>query len=363
MDRRSFLRKAAVGGAAATAASTLAAPAIAQGARTLTMVTSWPVGLSGVWDSVTRFATSVADITDGQLIIDAKGSDQPGAGLQSFDTVVSGQADLYHAADYYFVGQHPAFAFFTAVPFGMTAPEMMTWYYASGGMELHHELGEIFGLRSFIAGQTGAQGGGWFRQPINSVEDLQGLKFRMPGLGGQALATLGVSVQTLPGGEIYQALSTGAIDGTEWIGPWSDEKLGLQEIAKNYYPAGFHEPGAALSVGVNLEVFNSLPRSQQRAIEIAAADAHQHNYALFIANNGPALQRLLAAGVTTHEFSDDIWNAFGKASMEVLGSYMGDPVFKKISDSAMGSMRASSAWLSISDAAYTKQRDRVLASM
>lgn len=363
MDRRSFLRNATVGGATAAAASTLAAPLYAQGKRTLTMVTSWPVGLSGVWDSVTRFTEGVADITDGQLTIDAKGSDQPGAGLQSFDSVVSGQADMYHAADYYFIGQHPAFAFFTAVPFGMTAPEMMTWYYAGGGQALHAELGEIFGLRSFIAGQTGAQGGGWFREPINSAEDLQGLKFRMPGLGGEALSRLGVSVQTLPGGEIYQALSTGAIDGTEWIGPWSDEKLGLQEIAKNYYPAGFHEPGAALSVACNLEVFNSLSRAQQRAIEIASADAHQHNYALFIANNGPALQRLLAAGVTTREFSDDIWDAFGKASMEVLGSYMGDELFKKVSDSAMGSMRSSSAWLARSDAAYTKQRDRVLAAM
>lgn len=361
MDRRSFLRTSALGGA--TAATGLAAPALAQGQRTLTMVTSWPVGLSGVWDSVTRFANNIADMTDGQLIIDAKGSDQPGAGLQSFDSVISGQADMYHAADYYFTGQHPAFAFFTAVPFGMTAPEFMTWYYAQGGLELHHELGEIFNIRSFVAGQTGAQGGGWFRSPISSAEDLQGLKFRMPGLGGQALSTLGVSVQTLPGGEIYQALSTGAIDATEWIGPWSDEKLGLQEIAKNYYPAGFHEPGAALSVACNLDVFNSLSRPHQRAIEIAAADAHQHNYALFIANNGPALQRLLASGVTTHRFSDDIWDAFGKASLEVLGSYMGDDIFKKVNDSAMSSMRAASEWLGQSDNAYTTQRNRVLAAL
>jgi TRAP-type mannitol/chloroaromatic compound transport system substrate-binding protein len=132
MDRRSFIRKAALGGTAA-AASSLAAPALAQGVRTLTMVTSWPVGLSGVWDSVERFSKNVADITDGQLLIDAKGSDQPGAGLQSFDSVSSGQADMYHAADYYFIGQHPGFAYFTAAPFGMTAPEMMTWYYGEDG--------------------------------------------------------------------------------------------------------------------------------------------------------------------------------------------------------------------------------------
>ncbi len=362
MDRRSFLTKGTVAGGAA-AATALAAPAVAQGARTLSMVTTWPVGLSGVWDAVVRFSENVADITDGQLTIDAKGSDQPGAGLQSFDTVISGQADMYHGADYYWVGQHPAWAFFTAVPFGMTAPEFMTWYYGQDGLALHHEVGEVFNLRCFVAGQTGAQGGGWFRSPINSAEDLQGLKFRMPGLGGQALSTLGVSVQTLAGGEIYQALSTGAIDGTEWIGPWSDEKLGLQEIAKNYYPAGFHEPGAALSVGVNLDVFNSLSRAHQRAIEVAAADAHQHNYSLFIANNGPALQRLLAAGVTTHEFPDEVWDAFGRASKEVLDGYMGDELFAKIRASVDDSLRSSSGWMGLSDNFYTAERNRVLATL
>ena len=278
MDRRSFLRNTALGGGAAAAAS-LAAPAIAQGTRTLTMVTTWPRGLAGVWDAVERFAQNVSDITDGTLVIDAKGAGELVGPLESFDAVTAGQADIYHGADYYWTGQHPAWAFFTAVPFGMTAPELMTWYYGQGGMAKHHELGEIFGIRPFIAGQTAAQGGGWFRREMTSPEDFQGLKFRMPGLGGQVMTEMGASVQVLPGGEIYQALSTGALDGTEWIGPWSDERLGLQEVCEFYYPAGFHEPGAALSVGVNLDVFTSLTSSQQRAIEVAAAEAHQHNYA------------------------------------------------------------------------------------
>jgi TRAP-type mannitol/chloroaromatic compound transport system substrate-binding protein len=359
MDRRSFIKKAGLGGTA-VAASTLATPAIAQGQETLTMVTTWPRGLAGVWDSVERFSNNVADITDGSLTIDAKAGGELVGPLESFDAVSSGQADMYHGADYYWVGQHPALAFFTAVPFGMTAPEMMVWYYAGEGMKLHHELGEVFGLRSFIAGQTGAQGGGWFRKEMASVEDFQGLKFRMPGLGGQTVSKLGASVQTLPASEIYQALSSGALDGTEWIGPWSDEKLGLQEVAKHYYPAGFHEPGAALSVAVNLERFNGLSRQHQRAIEVAAADAHQHNYALFINNNGPALQRLLSAGVQTHEFSDDIWQAFANAAKEVLAEYESDDLFKKIGDSAMASMRSSAGWVSKSDAAYVAQRTRVM---
>lgn len=363
MDRRSFLKTSALGGASAAAASTLAAPMYAQGKRTLTMVTTWPRGLAGVWDSVERFATSVTEMSDGSLTIDAKAAGELVGGLEVFDAVTAGQADMYHGADYYFTGQHPAWAYFTTVPFGMTAPEMMVWYYGMGGMDLHHNLGEIFGLKSFIAGQTGAQGGGWFRKEIKSAADFQGLKFRMPGLGGEALSKLGASVQTLPGGEIYQALSSGALDGTEWIGPWSDEKLGLQEVCDFYYPAGYHEPGAALSVATNLEVFESLTPGQQKAIEVAAGDAHQHNYSLFMANNGPALQRLIAAGVQIKEFSDDVWDAYGAASKEVLDGYMDDELFAEIRNSAEAAMAATSGWTGRSDAVYTAQRDRVMANL
>ncbi|MCB1332399.1 MAG: twin-arginine translocation signal domain-containing protein [Roseivivax sp.] len=362
MDRRSFLKASTAGGAAA-AASALAAPVYAQGKRTLTMVTTWPRGLAGVWDSVERVANNVTALTDGQITIEAKAAGELVGALEVFDAVTAGQADIYHGADYYFVGQHPGFAYFTAVPFGMTAPEMMTWYYGGEGMKLHHELGEVFGLRSFIAGQTGAQGGGWYRKEVNSADDFKGLKFRMPGLGGQALSKLGASVQNIPGGEIYQALSSGALDATEWIGPWSDEKLGLQEVCDFYYPAGFHEPGAALSVACNLEVFNSLTPAQQKAIEVASGEAHQANYAQFIHNNGPALERLVSGGTQVRTFADDIWNAFGKASVELLNEYTSDDLFKKIHESAQASMKASSGWLNVSDSAYAAQRNRVLASM
>ncbi len=362
MDRRSFLTKSAVGGAA-VAATGLAAPAYAQGRRTLTMVTTWPRGLAGVWDSVERVVNNINTITEGQITVEPKAAGELVGAFEVFDAVSAGQADMYHGADYYFVGQHPAFAYFTAVPFGMTAPEIMTWYYGQDGMALHHELGEIFGLKSYIAGQTGAQGGGWYRNEIKSAEDFNGLKFRMPGLGGQALSKLGASVQNVPGGEIYQALSTGALDGTEWIGPWSDERLGLQEVCDHYYAAGFHEPGAALSVATNLEVFESLTPGQQKAIEVSCADAHQANYAQFIANNGPALTRLISGGTQLHQFTDDVWDAFGKASMDVLGEYMNDDIFAKIHNSAQASMRESSGWLSRSDGAYAVQRDRVLAAM
>ncbi len=360
MDRRKFLKTSALGGAAAATTGALAAPAYAQGNRTLTMVTTWGRGLAGVHDAAERVANSITEMSGGSLTVDLKAAGELVGAFEVFDAVTAGQADMYHAADYYFVGQHPGYAFFTAVPFGMTAQELVNWYYHDGGHELHDELGQIFGLKSFIAGNTGAQAGGWFSKEINSPEDFNGLKFRMPGLGGKALGKLGASVQNLPGSEVYQALASGAIDGTEWIGPWADEKAGFQEITKTYYTAGFHEPGAALSLATNREVFESLSPEHQKIIEIAAGECHQWNLAQFLANNGAALQRLQASGVKIMEFPDSVWDAFGAASQEVLNENMGDELFKKINDSAMASMKSSSGWLKQSSAAYVNQRDRVL---
>jgi TRAP-type mannitol/chloroaromatic compound transport system substrate-binding protein len=359
MDRRSFLRTSAVGGAAA-ASTALAAPAYAQGNRTLTLVTTWGRGLAGVHDSAQRVADPLTAMTDGQLTIDLRAAGELVGAFEVFDAVTSGQADMYHGADYYFVSQHPGYAFFTAVPFGMTAQELVNWYYHGGGHDLHDELGQIFGLKSFLAGNTGAQAGGWFRNEINSPEDFQGLRFRMPGLGGQALGRLGASVQNLPGGEVYQALASGAIDGTEWIGPWADQSAGFQEITNIYYTAGFHEPGAGLSLATNRDVFDSLSPAHQKIIEIAAAECHQWNLAQFLSNNGAALQQLVAGGVQVREFPDSVWDAFGAASQEVLDENMGDELFARIRNSAMESMAASSGWLTVSEGAYRAQRDRVL---
>jgi TRAP-type mannitol/chloroaromatic compound transport system substrate-binding protein len=358
MDRRSFLKTSTVG---AAGAATLAAPAYAQGNRTLTMVTSWGRGLAGVHDAAQRSADTIAALSDGQLTIDLKAAGELVGAFEVFDAVTSGQADIYHAADYYFVGQHPAYAFFTAVPFGMTAQELMNWYYHEGGQELHDELGQIFGLKSFIAGNTGPQSGGWFRAEINSPEDFQGLKFRMPGLGGQALGKMGASVQNIPGGEVYAALASGALDGTEWLGPWADAQAGFQEITKIYYPAGFHEPGPALSLATNRDVFESLTPAQQKILEVAAADSHQWSLAQFMTNNGKALQRLRSSGVQLMTFPEEVWSAMGAATMEVHAESMGDELYKRIHDSAMESMGASSDWIERSEGVYRQQRDRILA--
>jgi len=359
MDRRSFLKTSALGGTAA-AASTLAAPAYAQGNRTLTMVTTWGRGLAGVFDAAVKCADNINAMSDGTLTVDVKAAGELVGAFEVFDAVTAGQADMYHGADYYFVGQHPAYGFFTSVPFGMTAQELANWYYHGDGMALHDELGQIFGLKSFLGGNTGAQSGGWFSKEIAGPEDFNGLKFRMPGLGGLALGKLGASVQNLPGAEVYQALASGAIDGTEWIGPWADEKAGFQEITKFYYTAGFHEPGAGLSLATNREVFEELSPAHQKIIEIAAGEAHQWNLAQFLNNNGAALQRLEAGGVKTLEFPDSVWDAFGTASAEVHQENMGDEIYKKVYDSYMASMSSSSGWIQKSEGVYRAQRDRVL---
>lgn len=359
MDRRSFIRASALGGAA-VAAGGLSAPAVAQGKRKLTMVTTWGRGLAGVHDSAVYVAEAITAMSEGQLEVEVKAAGELVGAFEVFDAVSSGQADIYHGADYYFINKHPAFAFYTAVPFGMTASELHDWYYFGGGQKLHHELGEVFNIRAFLGGNTGAQSGGWFRKEVKGPEDFSGLKFRMPGLGGKALGKLGASVQNIPGAEVYQALSSGAIDGTEWIGPWADEKMGFQEVTKIYYTSGFHEPGAGLSVATNLEVFNSLTPGQQKIIEIASQAAASWNLSQFIYNNGAALQRLQAAGVSILEFPDSVWDAFGKAAAETIGENLGDEVFKATHESVVDSMKKSAGWFSKSTGAYTKQRDRIL---
>ncbi|MEM9344248.1 MAG: TRAP transporter substrate-binding protein [Pseudomonadota bacterium] len=358
MNRRSFLKNSAIGGSAA-AAATLAAPAYAQGNRTLTMVTSVPDGFAVFDDAAVYFSEAVTTMTDGQLTIDKRPAGSLVGAFEVFDAVTAGQADMYHSADYYFLGQHPGYGYFTSVPFGGTAQELMNWYQHDGGKELHDELGQIFGLKSFLAGNTGMQPGGWFRTEINSAADLNGLKFRMPGFGGRALGNTGASVQNIPGGEIYQALSSGAIDGAEWIGPFADERLGLQEVCDYYYTSGFQEPGSALSAAMNLEVWDSLTPAQQSIVEKAAMATHHWSYAQSMANNSKALERLVAGGTQLRQFSDDIWDAFGDASVKALDEFAGDDLFDQIRASFEESIAKSAQWASLSESIFVAQRQRI----
>ena len=359
MDRRSFLKTSAMGGTAA-AASTLAAPAYAQGKRTLTMVTSWPRGFAVLDDAASYLENFVSAMSDGNLIIDKKAPGELVGALEVFDAVSSGQADMYHSADYYFIGQHPGFAYYTAVPFGGTAQEVTNWYEHGGGQQMHDSLGEIFNLKGLLAGNSGSQSGGWFRKEINSADDFNGLKFRMPGLGGKVLGKLGASVQNIPGGELYQALSSGALDGLEWVGPMADERAGFQEVAKVYYTAGFHEPGSALAANVNLDVWNDLTPQHQAILQGASRAVTYYQLSETLANNGAALARLQQQGVKTLQFSDDVWDAFGAASAEVMDENMDDSIFADIRNSFEESLANSASWINKSDGYYLQQRIRVL---
>lgn len=359
MDRRSFLKTSALGGTAA-AATTLAAPVYAQGKRTLTMVTSWPRGFAVLDDAASYLEAFVGAMSDGQLTIEKKAPGELVGAFEVFDAVSSGQADMYHSADYYFIGQHPAYAYYTAVPFGGTAQEVTNWYEHGGGQELHDELGSIFNLKGLLAGNSGSQSGGWFRKEINSADDFNGLKFRMPGLGGKVLGKLGASVQNIPGGELYQALSSGALDGLEWVGPMADERAGFQEVAKVYYTAGFHEPGSALAANVNLDVWNDLTPQHQAILQGASRATTYYQLAETLANNGAALARLQQQGVKTLQFSNDVWDAFGAASKEVMDENMGDELFARTRASFEVSLATSASWINKSDGYYVEQRVRVL---
>ena len=255
IDRRTFVRTA-VGGAAATAAACAgggeSGPAVQTGRTVrLRLASAFPRGLDTLFGINEFLAERLAAMSGGAFSIRAYPAGEIVPALQVLDAAQQGTVQLAHAASYYFTGKNPALAFDAGVPFGLTARQQLAWLYEAGGSELVNELFADFGVTAFPAGSTGVQMGGWFRNELGGLDDLRGLKMRIPGLGGEVMSRLGVTVQVLPGGEIYPALETGAIDATEWVGPHDDEKLGLQQIVNNYYTPGWWEPGPTLSFYVN----------------------------------------------------------------------------------------------------------------
>ncbi|MGX1098512.1 TRAP transporter substrate-binding protein [Amorphus sp. MBR-141] len=365
MDRRSFLKSAGVAAGATAASATLAAPAIAQGLQEWKLVTTWPKNFPGLGTGAQRFADKLTAATDGRITVKLYGAGELVPPFESFDAVQNGTAELYHGAEYYWQGKHPAFAFFATVPMGLTAGEQDAWVQWGGGQELWDELSAQFNIKPFQCGNTGVQMGGWFRNEINTVEDLRGLKFRMPGLGGEALRQLGVSVINLPGGEIFQALQSGAIDGTEWVGPWNDLAFGFYKVAKFYYYPGFHEPGPTLGVGLNKGIWDKLSDSDKAIVASCARDENNNMYAEFMAKNGQALSTLINEhGVQLKKFSDEIFDAFGSASEEVVAKVAEhDDLGKRIYDSYIKTRKDLAGWTDISEQAYSLGRDRIIGKL
>lgn len=339
MNRRQFMQTLAtrtaaaaalgltVGCTAQQAGTTIATPeAIAQDSSmpeiNWQMATSWPVALDTIFGGAQVFAERVAAMTSGKFKIDPRAAGELAPGTQVLDVVSQGAVPIGHTASYYYIGKSPVTAFGTALPFGLNAQQQNSWLYDGGGLQLLQDYyAKKFNVIQFPAGNTGVQMGGWFRKEINTVADLQGLKMRIPGLGGQVMAKLGVTVQVLPGGEIFQALQTGAIDAAEWVGPYDDEKLGLNQVAEFYYYPGWWEPGPSLEVEINLDEWNKLPVEYQQIIETAAYQANLTMLARYDSRNNEALDRLVAGGTQLRGYSNEILDAALAASNELYEEF------------------------------------------
>ena len=360
MKRRELL-KGGVAAAATAGASALAAPAIAQDRVEISVVSTWPRDFPGLGTGAQRFAQRLSDISDGRFQVEYFAAGERVGAFDSFDEVASGNAQIYHAADYYWKGKHPGWAYFTAVPFGLTYTEMNAWIRFGGGQELWDELAGEYGLKNLMCGNTGVQMGGWFRKEMNSADDFKGLKMRIPGLGGDVLAKLGASPVSLPGGQIYENLISGAIDATEWVGPWNDAAMKFYEAAKYYYYPGMHEPGPMLAAGINKDFWEGLSNSDKVMVEAAASMENDVMMAEFNANNGSSLAKLLnEQGVQLKKFSDDVYDSFGEAAEEVFAETVEhSDLAKRIHDSFLSARADIGAWQKIADQEYLRQRNRV----
>jgi TRAP-type mannitol/chloroaromatic compound transport system substrate-binding protein len=356
MDRRQFVAGASVGVAAV--ASAFPRPAIAQGVRELKMVTIWPKTLPGLQSGAERVAASIGALSGGRLNVKVFAAGQLVGAFESFDAVSSGLADMYHASEITWAGRSAAFSYFCNVPFGLTPSEINAWVYHGGGQALWDELSAGFGLKPLMCGNTGPQMGGWFTKELIGVESYKGLRYRMPGVGGEVLRRLGAVVVNLPASEIIPSLRSGAIDASEFAGPWVDMALGLNKAAKYYYYPGFHEPGAALSLVVNKKLWDSLDRTDRSLIETAAAAETALSYADFTANDAVALQQLANdPAIEVRKLDDSILEALGKVSGEVLyETSRKDDLTRRVYDSFIKFRTSALRWGDVSERAFLNAR-------
>ncbi len=281
------------------------------------MATSWPLSLDTIFGGAETISQRVNALSGGNFQIKPYAAGELVPGLEVLNAVQSGSVECGHTASYYYIGKNPSFAFGTSVPFGLSAQQQNAWLYEAEGIKQLNNIFSDFGVISFPAGNTGAQMGGWFKQKLNGLRSLQGLKMRIPGLGGKVMAELGVNVQVLPGGEIYLALDRGAIDAAEWTGPYDDEKLGLARAAKFYYYPGWWEPGPTLSALVNQNAWNKLPSEYKAIFNAACFEANLEMLNKYDSRNGSALQKLLKNGTELVRYEDEILRAAEAAAFQI----------------------------------------------
>ena len=284
------------------------------------MVTSWPKSLDTIFGGAQTVCDRVSEMSGGRFQITPYAAGEIVPGLEVLDTVQNGTVECGHTASYYYIGKNPALAFATSVPFGLTAQQQNAWLYHGGGLEAIQKVYSDFNIINFPAGNTGAQMGGWFKKPINSLADLKGLKMRIPGLGGEVMGKLGVNVQVLPGGEVFIALERGAIDAAEWVGPYDDEKLGLNKAAQYYYYPGWWEPGPTLDALVNKSAWEKLPSEYQNMFKSAAKEANLNMLAQYNYLNQKALGSILSGGTKLVAYPEDVIKEAQKVSIDIYDS-------------------------------------------
>ena len=336
MDRRSFIAKAALGGAAAGA---LAAPAIAQGAPKVTwrLTSSFPKSLDTIFGGAEVLSKMVSEASDGNFQIQVFSAGELVPGLQAADAVTAATVEACHTVGYYYWGKDPTWAVAAAVPFGLSARAINAWSYHGGGIDLYNEFLAQHNIVAFPGGNTGVQMGGWFRKEINTVADMQGLKMRVGGFAGKVMERLGVVPQQIAGGDIYPALEKGTIDATEWVGPYDDEKLGFFKVAPYYYYPGWWEGGPTVHFMFNKAAYEGLPPAYQSLLRTACQATDANMLQMYDYKNPTAIKSLVAQGAQLRPFSAEILQACFEAANAVYAEMEAtNPAFAKI----WGSMKA-----------------------
>lgn len=327
------------------------------------MVLAWSRTMPGVGAAAERFAETVSQLTDGRLTIKLFGAGDLVPAGETLDAVGRGTADLGHASSYFWAIRNPAFQFFTGLPFGFTAQEMVAWLRDGGGQALWEELYRPLNIQPFYAGSTGAQPGGWFRREVGTVDDLKGLRIRIAGLGAAVFKRLGAIPVMMPAAEIPALFKEGSLDAVEWIGPWNDEALGLPKLAKFYYLPGLIEPGPAIEIIVNRKLFGELTKTQQAAIRVAAAATATDTLADFTYNNATILPKLVKDdGVELRRFAPDVMKAFASASQDIVGELAAtDAMTKRIWTSYQAFWLACRAYTPYGEGGYLAERQAAFA--
>ncbi len=315
---------------------------------TLKLATSWPAHFPIMGTGVEQFVQKVKRASGGSLEIKLFPKNTLIPALAVFDATSSGEIDAFHSGPYYWKGKNSAFSLFSGVPFGFTAEEINSWMMFGDGLGLWREMYAKYNLYPFLGGNTNIQMGGWFRKPLKSLEDMQGLKMRIPGLGGEVFSELGVNTILLPAGEIYTSLERGVIDATEWVGPALDIKMGFYKVAPYYY-SGWHEPGSVLELTFNKRVWEKLPDEHQAIIEMASSDMNSSMMIEFHAENIKALKKLEELHVKINSYPQDILDA-GKIALQTVSQRLGakNPDFKRVYENADNYLKLSRTWSDVS---------------